>query len=122
MKKVGLIKYSEEWEILYEKKSFIYHIISTSLHLEMMQLNEVITNENNANMAQGIYLDGPIQGYIKNTYDILLDYNNNAVNHNVDSTLLFQEKRDATIDYILENDCRYEEFVENWGELYTFSY
>ena len=117
MKKAGLIKYSEEWCDYHDKSSVVNSVINKSLNLEVAQRNEAIYAE-----IQGVIVNedyttfpGPIQEYMKNANTILLDYNNNAVNHNIDSALLYQEKMNATIDYILEDDCRYEEFVENWG-------
>lgn len=114
MKKAGLVKYSEEWYDYHDKRSLIGHVITQSLKLEAKQLNDIIYVQMGEKIANGMPIDDPAIYYSENEYSIILNYNNNTANHNIELKSLYQEKRDVTIDYILENECRYDEFVENW--------
>ena len=104
MKKVRLIEGTDKWDIYQKKRDFIANVILKSINLKTYEFNMFKIAE-----AQALNISVIVQ----TGYYIVVNYNN-AENHNIDQSLLYREKRDATIDYILEDNCRYEEFVENW--------
>ncbi len=108
MKKKDFVTPSIEWDEYQNKVDFIQHVISKSLSLEVSQFNTV-------KIAEAQALNIPV--IAQTPYYIVANYNDAYTNVDVDQGLLYKEKVDATIDYILGDSCIYEQFVENWGPI-----